>query len=272
MYKLNNGIITVENNVAECKISLFGGNVLSYRPKTQQHDVFWLGDLNRFDNIQAIRGGIPVCWPRFAEEQLNSHFPRHGFARLSKWELKEVVVDDTQISVHLFLLPDEKYNLKVCADLFIKITDTFECTLETTNFGDEDFVFSEALHTYFNVGSRDDAIIKGLNGCSYKNALDGQTYKLTEDLTITKEFDGAFANHSNQVEIVDNVLNRMICMEKKGSNSTVVWNPDKDLAEMSNGQHKNFICVEPANNGDNFVTLSPNKKHKISMILSVKNI
>ena len=56
-----NGFITLSNQQAECTISLWGGNIVSYRQKSEQHDIFWLGDLNKFDNIQAIRGGIPVC-------------------------------------------------------------------------------------------------------------------------------------------------------------------------------------------------------------------
>ena len=67
----SNGTISLSNNIAECKISLWGGNLLSYRPKNEKHDIFWLGDLNKFDNIQAIRGGISVCLPCFAEEELN---------------------------------------------------------------------------------------------------------------------------------------------------------------------------------------------------------
>ena len=93
----NKGLITLSNDVADCKISLFGANVVSYRPKTEEHDVFWLGDLNKFDNAQAIRGGVPVCWPRFAEEILNNNLPRHGFARLSMWGLKNVLVEKTKI-------------------------------------------------------------------------------------------------------------------------------------------------------------------------------
>ena len=90
----DNRIIHLQNQVAECKISLWGGNLLSYRKKKKKKDVFWLGDLNKFDNVQAIRGGIPICWPRFAEEELNNHLPRHGFARLSMWHLQNVNVDE----------------------------------------------------------------------------------------------------------------------------------------------------------------------------------
>ena len=170
----DNGFITLSNEKAECKISLWGANIVSYRPKTQKQDVFWLGDLNKFDNVQAIRGGIPVCWPRFAEEELNGNLPRHGFARLSNWTLKNVFVDETKMEAELSLIPDEKFKVNVRADFFIKITDKLECSLETINEGNEEFRFSEALHAYFNVGSRDETEIKGLAGHQYKNALDGK--------------------------------------------------------------------------------------------------
>nr|QIM10344.1 D-hexose-6-phosphate mutarotase [uncultured Alphaproteobacteria bacterium] len=268
----DSGFIILNNRRAECKISLWGANIVSYRPKTQEHDVFWLGDLNKFDNVQAIRGGIPVCWPRFAEEKLNDHLPRHGFARLSDWCLHNVQVDEDKMEAKLSLLPDAKFNVNVTADLFVKITDKLECTLETVNNGNDDFRFSEALHAYFNVGSRDETEIKGLTGHQYRNALDGKIYTLENDLIIRKEFDAAFMNHTQNVEIVDTVFNRIISVEKSGSNTTVVWNPDKDLAEMSLGQYKNFVCVEPANQGALFVTLPPKEKHRLSMAVSVRDL
>lgn len=268
----NNGFITLSNALAECKISLFGANIVSYRPKQEEQDVFWLGDFNKFDNIQAIRGGVPVCWPRFAEEKLNNQFPRHGFARLSNWDVKNIFVDDSKMEVELSLIPDEKYNINVTASLFIKITDKLEYCLETTNNGNDVFTFSEALHAYFNVGSLDDIEIKGLSNNQYKNSLDGKTYILEENLKINGEFDAAFINHTGAVEIVDTRLNRIISIEKSGSDVTVVWNPNKDLAEMSEGQYKKFVCIEPANQGDSFVSLKPKEKHKISMKIQLKKL
>ena len=264
-----NGLISLSNQIAECKISLWGGNIVSYRPKTQQHDVFWLGELNKFDNVQAIRGGVPVCWPRFAEEQLNGNLPRHGFARLSEWKLANASVDANQIEVKLSLIPDAKYNIDATADLFIKITDKLEYCLEIVNHGTEEFKFSEALHAYFNIGSVNEAIIKGLAGCRYRNSLNGEFCTLNEDLKIKAEFDSAFINHHDVVEIVDPVLSRVISIKKSGSNTTVVWNPNKDLAEMSTEQYKQFVCVEPANQGDSFVCLPPGQKHRISMQIAV---
>ena len=92
-------------------------------PKGEENDVFWLGDLNKFDNVQAIRGGVPVCWPRFAEEALNNHLPRHGFARLTKWELQKANVDDDKIETELTLPIEAKYNLALELRLKLKITN-----------------------------------------------------------------------------------------------------------------------------------------------------
>ena len=267
-----NGFINLSNNLAECKISPWGANIVSYRPGKERQDIFWLGEFNKFDRIHAIRGGIPVCWPRFAEEALNSHFPRHGFARLSNWDLKNVSVDESRIEAAFSLVPDAKFGIDVAAAFFIKITDVLECCLETVNNGDETFRFSEALHAYFNIGSIDEVELRGLSGHQYKSSLDGKTYDLEQNLKIRGEFDAAFINHTGTVEIVDPVLKRIISVEKSGSNTTVVWNPNKDLAEMSPGQYKKFICVEPANQGESFISLKPKEKHKISMKVSVRSL
>lgn len=265
------GFITLGNRQGECRISLWGGNLVSYRPKDQKEDVFWLGELNKFDNVQAIRGGVPVCWPRFAEEKLNKHLPRHGFARISRWHLSDVRVDENGAEATLLLVPAAEFKLKAEARLSIKMTDKLEYCLETVNPGNEVLTFSEALHAYFNVGSLDEVEISGLSG-SYKNSLDGQIYKLEDNLKIKGEFDSIFTDHSGTVEIVDPVFKRVISVSKSGSDTIVVWNPGKDLAEMSPGQYKKFVCVEPSNTGASFVRLEPGEKHKIAMTVQVRSL
>ena len=272
MNNKNSAFLSLSNGTAECRISLFGANLVSYRPKGQAEDVFWLGDLNKFDGVQAIRGGVPVCWPRFAEEKLNDRLPRHGFARLSEWNLKKVVVDESKIEAELALVPDAKYDVNLEACLFIKITDKLEYCLETVNNGEEDFKFSEALHAYFKVSSLENVVIKGLSGHEYKSSPDGKIYKLEDDLKISGEFDAAFLEHTGCAEIEDSGFRRVISVDKTGSKTTVVWNPNKDLAEMSNGQYKSFVCVEPANQGNAFVVLKPKEKHRIAMTVEVKNL
>ena len=268
----DNGFVNLSNQLAECKIALWGGNIVSYRPKDEEHDIFWLGDLNKFDNVQAIRGGVPVCWPRVAEEKLNGSLPRHGFARISGWNLQKVLVDEKRMEAELSLLPDAKFNVRASAVLSIRISDKLECRLETINDGNETFEFSEALHAYFNVSSVDDIEIKGFSGHRYKNSLDGKIYTQEKNLKISGEFDSVFPNHTQAVEIVDPGFNRVISIEKSGSNTTVVWNPNKNYAEMSPGQYKRFVCVEPSNQGASFVRLPPKEKHLISMTIRVRKL
>lgn len=263
------GIIKLRNSVAECQISLWGGNLLSYRPRKEEHDIFWLGDLNKFDNQQAIRGGIPVCWPRFAEEELNNHLPRHGFARLSMWNLQNVSVDDRQIEAELSLSPEAQYNLNLSARVLIKITDKLEYTLETTNNGDTPFNFSEALHAYFNVSSVDNVEIKGLAGHRYKNSLTQSYATQEEDLNIIGEVDRIFLEQTQPLEIIDKGYNRVIKIKKNGSDTTVVWNPNKDLVEMSPNQYKQFVCIEPSNVGESAIVLPPHHTHKLTTTISV---
>lgn len=268
----NSGIVCLSNKLAECKIALFGGNLLSYRLKGDEHDVFWLGDLNKFDDVQAIRGGIPVSWPRFAEEELNNNLPRHGFARLSHWNLEKAAADEEKITAELSLLPDDKYNIEATLRLYVTITDKLEYCLETVNTGQTDFIFSEALHAYFNVSSVDNVEIKGLTGHTYKNSLDGKIYKLEDDLRIEGEIDSIFLNQTESVQITDSGYNRVIEIKKEGSKTTVVWNPHKDLAEMSKDQYKTFVCVEPSNVGDYSIQLPPQAKHQIKVMITSKKI
>lgn len=260
-------IICLANQSAECKITPFGATLISYRPKNDEHDIFWLGDFNKFDHIQAIRGGIPVCWPRFAAEKLNADLPRHGFARISEWRIGDVSVDATKAKAEFLLFPDEKYNVDATAKLIIEMTNKLKCSLETTNNGSETFDFSEALHCYFNVSSLNNVLIKGLKGHQYKNSLNGQLYTLDTDLSIHEEFDAIFMNQTSPVEIIDNGYKRVIRLEKSGSQTTVVWNPAKDLAEMSEGQYKKFVCVEPSNVGESFIRLHPNETHKMTLTI-----
>ncbi len=268
----NKGFINISNNAAECKLALWGATLLSYRPKGEEHDVFWLGDLNKFDNVQAIRGGIPVCWPRFAAEKLNDNLPRHGFARISEWKVQGISVADNQAEAELQLIPEAKYNIKAAATLRVKITDKLEYSLETINRSDEPLVFAEVLHCYFNISSIENAAINGLQDYRYKSSLDGKEYTQAGKLKINGEFDAAFLDHCGKVEIEDYGYQRAIVIEKTGSKTTVVWNPAKDLAEMSSGQYKKFVCVEPSNVGDFAVCLQPGQTHKISITISVRKL
>jgi D-hexose-6-phosphate mutarotase len=63
-------------------------------------------------------------------------------------------------------------------------------------------------------------------------------------------------------------------IEKRGSNSTVVWNPWIDkasaLADLGAEAWPHFVCVEPANAAENAVTGAPGAVHSMGITVRVE--
>merc|ERR1712054_428104 len=89
-----------------CKISLYGAHVLSWKPAGQEDQIF-LGEMAQIGKPGvAIRGGVPICWPRFGSYDNAADLCEkgHGFARTSSaWK----VVSNSGDSVSLALKSDE---------------------------------------------------------------------------------------------------------------------------------------------------------------------
>jgi glucose-6-phosphate 1-epimerase len=70
--------------------------------------------------------------------------------------------------------------------------------------------------------------------------------------------------------------NRRIVVEKRGSDSTVVWNPwiekTKGMSDMAADGWKDMLCVETANAADNALRLSPGSSHQMAASISVVQI
>jgi len=66
--KKENGFeyIEVKNSIASAKIALQGAHIFEYKCSNKA-DILWLSPTSHFELGKAIRGGIPICWPRFVE-------------------------------------------------------------------------------------------------------------------------------------------------------------------------------------------------------------
>jgi D-hexose-6-phosphate mutarotase len=74
--------------------------------------------------------------------------------------------------------------------------------------------------------------------------------------------------------IIDPLLKRRIHISKRGSQSTVVWNPwekkaaglaDLGAAPATRGGWRQFVCVESANARDNTLTLAAGQSHCLAI-------
>lgn len=269
--------IEVFNQHASVLISLQGAQIISWIPKAEE-EVIWLSEEASFTPGQSIRGGIPICWPWFGahdkvDNDASKHFPAHGFARTSIWQIlsTEALQDgDTRIS---FALTADAEN----ADMWpphttlqyqITIGRKLEIELLTHNNGAEPVIISQALHTYFKVQDVSKVMLHGLDDTDYLDKTDGFKRKVQYGpVTIEQEVDRIYLDTTNVCVLEDKLLKRNIIIIKCGSHSTVVWNPWQELADkmgdMGKEGYKEMLCVESSNVSEDVVTIQAGKAHQL---------
>ena len=80
-------------------------------------------------------------------------------------------------------------------------------------------------------------------------------------LRFTQFTDRVYANTAATCVIHDETLGRTITIEKQNSNTTVVFNPWRELPDLGPDEWREFACVETVNAGPNKVTLAPRSTH-----------
>ena len=264
MKKLANGFeyVEVKNSVASAKIALQGAHIFSF--KRSDEELLWLSSESAFESGTAIRGGIPLCWPRFGN--LDKALPQHGFARTFLFELVGVTEEsDTLTVVHMQLKSSQEsrkiWNFDFVLDIFFHISDTLEIEMKTSNKDTKEFLLTQAFHTYFAVSDIGDVVISGLDGKKYLDSLTGQEELQKGDITIDREVDRIYKESAEVIELADK--KRVVKIEAKNSNSVIVWNPwVAKCARMSGMQkeaYKKFVCIESANALDDFKVVQPNE-------------
>ena len=103
-------VLVIDQLSAKVEISLFGGHVLSYFNKVDGKERLWLSEKALFDQTSPIRGGIPLCWPWFANMHKTSNIalPSHGYLRTQNWQvcdLKESTSDKGVTETQLLWCP-----------------------------------------------------------------------------------------------------------------------------------------------------------------------
>ena len=102
--------LKIDNEYATALISVYGAQVLSFKPKLENsgsdnaRDLLFLSDEAYYEQGKAIKGGIPICWPWFGNDPENSGRPAHGFARNTLWSLEKTASTgkgETQITLSL---------------------------------------------------------------------------------------------------------------------------------------------------------------------------
>jgi len=257
-----------------CEVSLYGGQVLSYRP-VGHAPVLFLSRSSAFEPGKPIRGGIPVCWPWFGPHASDPARPLHGFARTSEWRVDRTEYGAEATELRLCLVPGPEtaawfphaFELR----LDVRIDQRLTVELTTRNLGDQPLDFAACLHAYFSVREIDAVAVDGLDGLGYVDRLTGIGHVQQGPVAITAETDRLYAQGDDGTTcgLRDDGARRVIEVEADDKRALVIWNPWIDKAarmvDFGDDEYTRMICLEPANTDGDEVTLEPGARHTLSM-------
>jgi glucose-6-phosphate 1-epimerase len=265
--------IKIDNPKASAMISVYGGQVLSFQPANEPHDLMFLGEAAYYQTGKSIKGGTPICWPWFGPDPERLGRSAHGFVRNRPWNVKRTeVTANGECKVTLGLADTSEtraiwpHSFKLSVE--ITVGESLNLELITRNPTNRTFHITQALHTYFKVGHINQIAISGLEGTKYVDKADNGLQKLQAGaVTIDKEVDRIYQGIHGEVLIDDAAFSRRIRITSTGSKTAVVWNPwEKIAAEMGdlkNDDYEYFVCVETANAGADIVQVGPGSEVRL---------
>ena len=222
---------------ASAIVTLYGAHLVSWRGADGQERLF-CSARSALDASRAIRGGVPVIFPQFAER---GDGMRHGFARVSPWRLADSGVGENG-AFAVFALTRADLAPKIANawphafELRLTVAvqgQTLSLSLDVRNTGDDEFAFSAALHTYFLVDAIGQVRIKGME---------------REPLRIYDKLDRIYRDVRSGITLAHGA--GTLTLTQTGFRDAVVWNPGAAdtaaLADMEDDEYQRFVCIEPA--------------------------
>jgi glucose-6-phosphate 1-epimerase len=252
-------------------VSLQGAQVLHYRPAGDDSQG-WLWVTPTPQELPgAIRGGIPLCWPWFADENTADESPdrsgpMHGPARKANWRLD--AVDEHEEGVELHLSPLERLHGQLVPRAVIQANARrLHVELITEHVGETPVKITGALHSYLAVEDAFACRVEGLAGAQYLDKLaDFAERDQQGELGVRGGLDRIYRSNA---ELVLDDGTRRLRIARQSSDSAVIWHPgDTPPADTSAEVARHFLCVEAANTRLDPVWLVPGAQHLLGTTLS----
>ncbi|MBI3778899.1 MAG: D-hexose-6-phosphate mutarotase [Gammaproteobacteria bacterium] len=265
-------VAEVTNSQGSASIALQGAHLMTWTPRGHK-PVIWLSRAARFAPGKSIRGGVPICWPWFGPHASNAALPAHGFARTVPWEvIGAQSLADGATRLDFRLIQNEATHAQwphaTLVECRITVGAALEIDLVTRNADRSAITIGDALHTYFQVSDVRRVTIRGLEGCPYLDKVDGGRRKQQSGaVTISAETDRIYLESSADCVIDDPGFRRRIRIRKRGSRSSVVWNPwiekSVKMGDFGENGYLDMVCVESTNAADDVVTIAPGGEHHL---------
>jgi len=265
-------LVEVTNHQASAAIAMQGAHLMTWAPRGQK-PVIWLSRAAKLAPGKSIRGGVPICWPWFGAHATETKFPAHGFARTVLWEVigSQALPQGATRLVFRLIANDAtraQWPHATPLECHMIIGTTLEIELVTRNLSNHAITIGDALHTYFEVSDVRKISIHGLEACPYIDKVDGgQRKQQSGAVKISAEVDRVYLDSSADCLIDDPGFQRRLRISKRGSRSTVVWNPwiekATKMGDLGENGYLNMVCVESTNAADDVVTIAPAAEHRL---------
>ena len=272
--------VDVKTAAATATVFLQGAHLTQWQPAGAK-PVLFLSRTSEFTLGKPIRGGVPISFPWFAADKKADRVngkpgPSHGFARVENWTLAFAALAGED--VHLtFTLGSTALSRKMGFDQFrvayvLTIGRTLTMKLTVVNDASTPLVFEEALHTYFAVGDIHETTLTGLETTGYSDKTEGFAIKPAAGMSVafTQETDRIYNHTAATCVIHDEANKRRIVVAKTNSDTTVVFNPWKAMADLGADQWHEMLCVETVNAAESPVTLQPGESHTMQAHISIE--
>ena len=266
----------IKNKFAEATICLYGAHIMSYKPLGEK-DLLWMSPKSYYEEGKPIRGGIPICFPWFGPHKTDSKMPLHGCVRLFNWNViktRSLSNGETMISLEIVSSEDTKkyWPFDFKAQLDVICGRKLEVNLTIINTDYRSFDYTCGIHSYFNISEISNIKIEGLMGSTYFTTF-SEEYKLQDSqyIEVKQEENRRHIDTEADCIIHDAGFKRKILASKRGSKSTVVWNPwtesIKNMHDLPEDGYKSFICIESVNAFNDIISINPGKHHTTSAII-----
>lgn len=277
----------IRNGAAEVVVAEQGAQVLSYR-QDEGTPIIWLSEEAAYERGQAVRGGVPVCWPWFGDLARNPQpiqemyrssqpAPAHGLVRNIDWMLKRSDANSAtlEFACNTGDLPGWPHAIEL--SLQIRLDQRLHLTLSSRNQGEVPVALSQALHSYFTISDIHQVAVEGLDGRAYIETLeDWQQRQQRGDLAFDGETDRIYLDLPPTLCLRDPGLNRRITLESHGSRSAVLWNPwvakAQRLSQFADDAWQRMVCIETANVLDDMVQLEPGGSHTLGVSIGSSSL
>ena len=266
-------MLVVDNALGHAVIALQGAHLMSFVPKGR-NDLFWVSPKTLLQPDTPIRGGIPLCLPWFGPGPGPDGKSMHGFARTREWSLVESCALDSGETLLAFELSGDASTCALWPHAFhfrldVKVGSTLTLGMTVTNTGNDDAPVAFAFHSYFAVPSVAQARVGGLEGCTYIDKMDNFARKTQEgEVGIDSVTDRIYLDVPAQQSVISTAGDILV---ESDARCAVVWNAwsnDKNIADLGEGNHVGYLCVERGDVADRAVTVAPGASYRTWMILA----